>query len=587
MAALPAAHSTAGDAPVAATVRASAERLRVGETARVAIEIAIADGWHINSNEPGLEFLIPTTVTLQLPEGAVVEAVRYPQPAVRRLRLGGDRDLRLYEGQVRIEADVRYESLRADETAPMAVLRYQACNDTLCLRPATVWLDLAGIELDGVSLAGFNEQAAESIAELVGGGLWVVIPGMLLLGLALNLTPCVYPLISVTLAYFGSQAGKSRGRKLWLAIVYTLGIALTFAALGATAALSGGLFGGALANPWVLIALAAVMVALALSCFGLYQFRVPDSVTTRLGGAGKGALGALLMGMTMGLVAAPCVGPVVVGLLIFVGARGDVLLGLALFFLLALGLGIPYIALAVAAGSLAKLPRSGEWLQWTEHLFGCILLAMAIYFVQPILPEPLKRYLMPAYLLMATVYLAFLDPAGRTLRGFVLGRRVAGLAAMVLIGFVYLPAGQSQERLAFEPFSADAYDRLRASGRPFVIEFSAEWCLPCKEMEERTFTDPRVLERAEGWGFLTVDMTTADDQTDRILRSFDVLGAPTTLFFGPDGKERERRVGFVGPEEFAKLLAEIGAASGEANGGEGRRAANDPRKENQRLSSTS
>lgn len=559
VAAQPVATSLAAETPVSATTSVAVERLRVGEEADVAITVSIAEGWHINSNEPGLDFLIPTSVSFELPKGlSVVGDVKYPAPLVRQLRLGGSRDLELYEGEVRFDARIRYDEMAAPLTGPpVAILRYQACTDTLCLRPASVRMPLpvklAAIE--GVARAGFNEEAADTIARLVAGGLWVIVPGMLLLGLALNLTPCVYPLVSVTIAYFGSQA-HSRGRKIGLALLYTLGIAITFSALGAAAAMSGGLFGGALTNPPVLVGVALIMIALALSSFGLYQIRLPSALASRVGRAGRGGAGALFMGMTMGLVAAPCVGPVVVGLLVFVGSRGDVLLGLGLFFLLALGLGVPYVALAIAAGSINRLPRSGAWLEWTEHLFGCILLAMAIYFVQPVLPDPLARFLMPAFLSLAVVYLAFIDPVGRELRGFLTARRLGGTVALVLLGLVYLPSAQTQESLVFEPFTAEAYDRVRAGGAPFVVEFGAEWCLPCKEMEERTFTDPKVIQASQGMAFLTVDMTTTDRLTELILESFEVLGAPTTLFFGPDGKERTRRVGFIGPQDFADLLEE-------------------------------
>ena len=135
-----------------------------------------------------------------------------------------------------------------------------------------------------------------------------------------------------------------------------------------------------------------------------------------------------------------------------------------------------------------------------------------------------------------------------------MGRRVFGAAALVALTATYLPTGETHQELAFEPFSAESYDRARRSGRPFVIEFSAEWCLPCKEMEERTFTDPEVVDVGTGMTFITVDMTTSTRQIDLILESFDVFGAPTTLFFGPDGKEWKRKVGFIGPDEFADLL---------------------------------
>jgi len=549
--------SASGPGPVSARLAQPIERLRVGEDAEIRIAVEIADGWHINSDEPSIEWLIPTSLAFELPAGVEVAEVRYPAPIVRQLKLGGSQDLELYEGVVEIAARLRYPTASDSPGEPVALLRYQACNDTLCLRPTSLRIPL-GFRVSlfsRVARAGFNETAAEGIAELVAGGLWVVVPAMLLFGLALNLTPCVYPLISITVAYFGGQAGNSRARKLWLAISYTLGIALTFSVLGASAAMSGGLFGAALTNPLVVIGVAGVMVALALSSFGLYQIKPPDALAARLGGSMQGALGALFMGMTMGLVAAPCVGPVVVGLLVFVGSRGDVLLGFGLFFLLAIGLGIPYLVLALAAGSISALPRSGAWLQWTEHLFGCVLLAMAIFFLGPILPDRVEAVLMPAFLGLAIIYLAFIDRSGGELPGFVRGRRAAGLIALAALAIIYRPTAETHQALAFEPFSDKLFLQAKRSGEPFVVEFGAEWCLPCKEMEERTFTDPEVVAEGEGMTFIAVDMTTTDRYTEIVLGSFDVLGAPTTLFFGPDGEEWLRRIGFIGPTDFAELLS--------------------------------
>ncbi len=418
------------------------------------------------------------------------------------------------------------------------------------------------MSLPTVTHAGLNEDLADNIAGIVSGGLWVLIPGMLLLGLALNLTPCVYPLISVTVAYFGGQADSGRGRKLWLAVCYTLGIAVTFSALGVSAALSGGFFGEAMTKPAVLVVVAGVMVALALSSFGFYQLRLPAALSSRFGRAAGGTLGAFTMGLTMGVVAAPCIGPVVVGLLVFVGSSGDVLLGLWLFFLLALGLGIPYIGLAMAVGSLSNLPKSGDWLEWTEHFFGCVLFAMAIYFIGPLLPEGVERFLMPAFIAVATVYLAFLDPAGSRLRAFRLSRRIAGAVVLGLLALAHMPANDQSAALVWDEYSTAAYERARQSGAPFVVEFGADWCLPCKEMEERTFTDADVIELGQGMSFIEVDMTTTDTYTEKVLETFDVLGAPTTIFFDAGGTEFTRRIGFIGPEDFAGLMRGSGAGSG-------------------------
>jgi len=535
------------------------------------VTIRIDEGWHINSPLPVQKFLIPTRIEWKLPAGIKAGDAEYPPPHRRRLPLAGDQDLDLFEGEIAVSA-VMTASSTADLSAPAsAVLHYQACNDTVCLRPTSIELPLAWAPGDAASGLFSDNQEARKIADSVAAGPWVVVPVMLGLGLILNLTPCVYPLILITIAFFGAQAGSSRGRRIWLAALYVLGIAITFSIVGASAALSGSFFGAAMAMPAVQVGLALLMVALAASAFGLYQIQIPSTLASKIGAAGGGALGALFMGMTMGLVAAPCVGPVVVGLLIYVGSQADVAHGIWLFFLLALGLGMPYLVLAAAAGSISALPRSGAWLQWTEHLFGCILLAMALYFVGGLLPDNIEHWLMAGYLAGATLFLAFIDKAGSEFRAFLLGRKVAGIATLAALGFVYLPVGDVSAGLSWQEFSAPTYDSARKSGAPFVVEFGADWCLPCKEMEERTFKDAAVLEAGKGVTFISVDMTTSDRRTELILKSFEVFGAPTTIFFGPDGKEWKRKIGFIGPADFAKYLTDswkqsddepLGAANG-------------------------
>jgi thiol-disulfide isomerase/thioredoxin len=221
---------------------------------------------------------------------------------------------------------------------------------------------------------------------------------------------------------------------------------------------------------------------------------------------------------------------------------------------LVLGLGMPYLVLAAAAGPISSLPWSGAWLQWTGHLFGCVLLAMALYFVGWLLPDNIEHWLMAGYLAGAAVFLAFIDKAGAEFRAFVLGRKMAGVATLAAVGFIYLPVGDASAQLPWQEFSAATYDTARKSGSPFVIEFGAEWCLPCKEMAERTFRDAAVLEAGKGMTFISVDMTTSDRHTELILQSFEVFGAPTTIFYGTNGKEWKRKIGFVGPDDFAEML---------------------------------
>lgn len=529
----------------------------------------IERGWHINGHEPNQPFLIPTELTLELPTGVTYEPIGYPPPDRRKFAFAGDEELLVYEGKlgmataIRTSAGFQGASLRIE-----AALRYQACNDTTCLPPttarATIDVPIVAASAAVVDESAFTDEPGGAAPGADGGdrfarwlderGLAFTLLAVALLGLGLNLTPCVYPLISVTIAYFGRQA-PGRGRLTLLAGVYVLGIALSFSALGLAAAVSGGLFGAALQQPVVLLFIAGVMVALALSSFGLYQIQPPAALMRWAGGAGGGMAGALFMGLTMGIVAAPCVGPIVLGLLVFVGSRQDLLLGFLLFFSLALGMGAPYLGLAAAAGSIKSLPRSGEWLAWTEHLFGCVLLAMAGYFVAPLLPLPWRSYLLPAIVAASGIYLGFIDPAGGTLRTFLQVKRAAGAAMIVFAVWLAQPQAPEQA-IAWEGLDGIRDDR--AGDRPVLIDFAAEWCIPCREMDHTTYVDPDVVREAERFRMLKADITEENPRTRKFVEDYDVRGVPTVILLTAAGEEKQRLVGYIGPDEMLEAMRQVG-----------------------------
>ena len=384
------------------------------------------------------------------------------------------------------------------------------------------------------------------------------LPGFLIVligGLALNLTPCVYPLIGVTVAYFGNEGGGAR-RVIGLASIYVLGIALTFSLVGVTAALTGGLFGAALQNPYVLAAIAAMLLALAAASFGWFTLQPPQWIMQRAGIARPGYIGSLVMGLGMGIVAAPCIGPIVLGLLLMVQRRGSALFGFSLFFTLAVGMGIPYIALAIAAGNIRSLPRSGEWLAWVEQLFGFILIGLALYFLDPLVPNRLISRLLPYYAAVVGIYLGFISKKGRNWRPFLVMRSVIGAIAAVALGYLTVQSHRPQPQLSFDSFDNALISAATAHRKPVVIDFSADWCVPCREMERTTFVDRGVIAEAAGFVRLRANMTADNAQNKAIMKQFNVQGVPTTVFIDPQGHIRERRVGYIGPERFVKYLHE-------------------------------
>lgn len=526
-------------------------------------------GWHINAHKPNEPFLIPTDVTFTLPPGVSTDALNYPPPDRHVFAFAEGKELLVYEGKIGITTAL---SVPADfigtRVRIASNMRYQACNDSTCLPPATATTEL----LVPVSAVAATPVPAapppEAGAPPHGGvtfdvGAWIARRGLpvtllfvALLGLGLNLTPCVYPLISVTVAYFGTQGRHRETRVAALAALYVLGITLSFAIVGVAAALSGGVFGAALQKPPVLVFIAAVLVALALSSFGLYQLQPPLWLLRRIGGAVHGAFGAFFMGLTMGVVAAPCVGPVVLGLLVFVGSQQSVVLGLELFCALGLGMGLPYLGLATAAGSIKALPRSGEWLIWIERLFGVMLLGLAVYFLAPILPAPARRVLLPTLVGAGGVYLGFIDRSGRGLRYFRSVQRLTGVVAVAAAVWVALPQ-RAESTIRWQPFEPARVDAARQAGRPAIIDFVAAWCIPCHEMERTTFANPTVQSEAARFDMLRADITQETDTTSALVDRFDVHGVPTVIFVDSAGNEVHRLVGYVAADEMLTVMRDI------------------------------
>jgi thioredoxin:protein disulfide reductase len=558
----------AASGKISLSLQPDSHELRRGGQTGLEIWAEIERSWHINGHKPNDRFLIPTEVKFTLPPGVSTDTVNYPTPDRKTFTFAEGKELLVYEGKlglttaVNVPADFVGTRVRIE-----AVLRYQACNDSTCLPPTTAQAELllpvSETAVSDPPVTGTGAAALGSRAASFDVATWISTRGLpltlllvALLGLGLNLTPCVYPLISVTIAYFGTQGRHREARVAGLASLYVLGITLTFSAVGVAAALSGGLFGAALQKPPVLIAIAAVLVGLSLSSFGVYQLQPPAWVMRRVSGSTQGALGALFMGGTMGIVAAPCVGPVVFGLLVFVGSQQSVALGFQLFFALGIGMGLPYLALAMAAGSIKALPRSGEWLVWVERLFGVMLLALAAYFVAPLLPKTTSRLLLPLLIGAGGIYLGFIDRSGRSLRYFRSIQRAVGLAAVGMAAWLALPHS-AESAIEWQAFDSTGLEVARQAGRPVVLDFLADWCIPCHEMERTTFLDPAVRQEAARFAMLRADITRESEDSSDLVERYDVHGVPTIIFYDSSGTEAQRLVGYVSAEEMLTAMRAV------------------------------
>jgi thiol:disulfide interchange protein DsbD len=393
-------------------------------------------------------------------------------------------------------------------------------------------------------------------------GLLLTLVGVFFGGLALNLTPCVYPLIPITVSYFGGRGTDKAGLLAVHSLFFLLGLAVTNSTLGVVAALTGGLLGSVLQHPAVLIALATILVGLALNFFGLWELRLPGFLTQAASRSYGGYGGSLFMGLTLGVVAAPCIGPFLIGLLTYVASTGNPYLGFMLFFTLSLGLGIPLATLAFFSGKLDRLPRSGEWMIWVRRLLGWVLVAMAAYFIKPLFSSHLAGIiLLPAVILAAGVHLGFIDRTMGTFRGFAWLKKGIGTAFILLASYQIVSAVTIGPGVTWQPYSEQLLKKATSVEKPVIIDFYADWCAPCRELEQNTFHDPEIVKVAKSdFVMIKVDLTRkGDPMNENLLRQYEVRGVPTVVFLDKNGRERSdlRVVDFLPPAQFIRHMAVV------------------------------
>jgi thiol:disulfide interchange protein DsbD len=387
-------------------------------------------------------------------------------------------------------------------------------------------------------------------------------------GVATSLTPCVYPMIAITVSVFGARQAKSRGEGALLSSAFVLGMAALFVPLGLIAAKTGGLFGAALSSPLVLIGLALLFAGLAASMFGAFELDLPSGLKTRLSNmGGVGVRGAFVLGMISALIAAPCTGPVLGALLTWVSSTGDLVRGALGLFAYALGLGLLFWLVGTFA---VTLPKSGRWLGWVKSVFGIVMLSAAIYYVRPLLPA----LSLPGALASRSALFvigAALVTAGGALGALHLSfeytsrveklRKATGvsLAVIGLLAGVHGFETAHGEGLAFRDDYVRALTEARAAGRPTLVDFSASWCGACGELDRHTFSHPEVVREAQRFVTVRVDLSPGVDSPERraILASYAQRGLPLVVLHDRSGREVSRVTGFMQPDDFLSLMRKV------------------------------
>ena len=523
--------------------------------------------------------------------------------------------------------EVYYDSVAAlvpvDGAAPGTALdvdvTYQGCAEAgLCYPPITKTVSLLipaamaasggggtsgstglpGLEVPGADgLAPLQMPEQDRIATaLLSGNRWLVILSLFGAGLLLTFTPCVLPMVPILASLIvgqGSGAARqvSTGRAFTLSLVYVLAMALTYTGAGVVAGLFGANLAAAFQDPWILSSFVLVFVLLSLSMFGFYELQIPASWQTKLTAVshrqrGGSWAGVAVMGALSALIVGPCVAAPLAGVLIYIGQTGDPILGGVALFALGMGMGVPLMVAGVSAGKF--LPRAGAWMNAVKAVFGVMLLAVAIYLLERIVPDRVGLLLWAALLIVCSIYMGALDSLTSETGGWRRLWKGAGLVMLIygvlvmmgaaggqgdllrpLKGLALAGGGAAEHELTFRRVKGvdgltSELEPAVARGQVVMVDYYADWCISCKEMERFTFSDPSVRAALADVLLLQTDVT-ANDAADRaLLAEFELFGPPAILFFGADGRERRelRVVGFMDADEFLRVVERAIAPAG-------------------------
>jgi thiol:disulfide interchange protein DsbD len=563
---------------------------------RLQVMWTIADGTYLYQDKVQLELA---------GDGVQLGEFALPQPDVKKDSIKPDGtvgDVEVYHRL--IDLDIPLARSNTGATTVELTAKYQGCADRgICYPPQQQVFEIdlppaagaTALTAATTAVAGgmpvsppVRQSEQDQIASMIAGqGTWVVIGAFFLIGLGLAFTPCVFPMIPILSGIITGQGSNITTRKAFmLSLVYVLAMALTYTVAGVFAALAGENLQAMLQNPIAISIFALVFVALAMSMFGFYDLQLPSGVQSKLTEIsnrqeGGSLVGAGIMGLLSALIVGPCVAPPLAGALIYIGQTGDAVLGGLALFAMSMGMGAPLIAIGTSAGKL--LPRAGAWMDAVKAVFGVLMLGVAIYLLERVISPVTAMLLWGALLIASSVYMGALSQLPEGASGW---RKLwKGLGLVLLVyGALYLVGVAANGKNTLQPLRGlavgggsgaveahPAFKRIktiddlnselaaaRAEGKPVMLDFYADWCVYCIQMERDTFPDPQVSEAMSRLVLLQADVTDNDEADKALQKHIGIPAPPAMIFWGPDGEERKhlRLLGFMGPDDFAPHLRE-------------------------------
>lgn len=572
----------------------SLDKVQPGRDFKIAVVVKIGKGWHVNAN-PAREGLIPTEITSPETPNFTFGKVIYPIGETLNLASIGEAPVYHDTITIGIPATLLQSTPIGSTTLDMQ-LRYQACNDEQCLLPET--LNVA-IPINVVSLAETAQQTNEAIfaniafentstndssedqggiaGALSGGNLWLAFLLVFVGGIVTSLTPCVYPLIPITVSIFGANESTGILRSFLLSVVYVFGIVVTYSILGVAVASTGAVFGQIMANPWVIGFISVILVALGLSMFGVFEIRLPSSMQNRLNTVGgAGFVGAFGMGTVAGVIAAPCTGPALAAVLAYIATTSSLVIGFWLMFTYALGMGLLFICIGTFSGLLSALPRSGGWMYVLENIFGIAIITMALYFLKDV------KFFAPLTSFLQNSLPFFGIAAGLILIGLLLSKltqRFSGISAgmkvrkgfgllMVIVGAFMIVGGIQQPvagaHLNWVYDEPTALETAKQEDKLVMLDFYATWCSACNELDHKTFSDQAIVDKLENYITVKLDFSAESDKA--LTEKYQIRGLPVVIFMDAQGKIYERIEKFVDAEEMLKIIENVEAEAKSTKG---------------------